>query len=85
MIYKSCTIITTEASDSVRDIHPRMPVILKPEMYESWLDPLNQNVDELKHILQTGIVTELMSHAVSKNVNSVKNNEPSNIIPLPGF
>ena len=85
MIYKSCTIITTEASDSVRDIHPRMPVILKPEMYESWLDPLNQNVDELKHILQTGIVTELMSHAVSKNVNSVKTNEPSNIIPLPGF
>jgi putative SOS response-associated peptidase YedK len=85
MIYKSCTIITTEASDSVREIHPRMPAILKPEMYELWLDPLNQNVNELKHILQTGIVTELVSHAVSKNVNSVKNNEPSNIIPLPGF
>jgi putative SOS response-associated peptidase YedK len=85
MIYKSCTIITTEASDSVREIHPRMPAILKPEMYESWLDPLNQNVNELKHILQTGIITELVSHTVSKSVNSVKNNEPSNIIPLPGF
>ena len=85
MIYKSCTIITTEASDSVREIHPRMPAILKPEMYETWLDPLNQNVNELKHILKTGIITELVSHAVSKNVNSVKNNEPSNIIPLPGF
>ena len=85
MIYKSCTIITTEASDSVRGIHPRMPAILKPEMYETWLDPLNQNVNELKHILKTGIITELVSHAVSKNVNSVKNNEPSNIIPLPGF
>jgi putative SOS response-associated peptidase YedK len=85
MIYKSCTIITTEASDSVRGIHPRMPAILKPEMYETWLDPLNQNVNELKHILKTGIVTELVSQAVSKNVNSVKNNEPSNIIPLPGF
>jgi putative SOS response-associated peptidase YedK len=85
MIYKSCTIITTEASDSVRGIHPRMPAILKPEMYETWLDPLKQNVNELKHILKTGIVTELVSQAVSKNVNSVKNNEPSNIIPLPGF
>lgn len=70
-IYKSCTIITTEASDSVREIHHRMPAILKPEMYESWLDPLNQNINELKNILQTGIVTELMSHAVSKSVNSV--------------
>jgi len=84
-MYKSCTIITTEASDSVRKIHHRMPAILKPEMYESWLDSLNQNINELKNILQTGIVTELKSHAVSKNVNSVKNNEPSNIIPLPGF
>ena len=84
-MYKSCTIITTEASDSVREIHHRMPAILTPEMYESWLDPLNQNINELKHILKTGIVTKLKSHAVSKNVNSVKNNEPSNIIPLPGF
>jgi putative SOS response-associated peptidase YedK len=84
-MYKSCTIITTEAGDSLREIHHRMPVILKPDRYEQWLDPLNQNVNELKTLLQTGMVTELVSHAVSKNVNSVKNNEPSNIIPLPGF
>ena len=84
-MYKSCTIITTEASDSVREIHHRMPAILTPDAYESWLDPLNQNVSELKNILQTGIVTKLKSHAVAKNVNSVKNNEPSNINPLPGF
>jgi putative SOS response-associated peptidase YedK len=84
-IYKSCTIITTQASDSVREIHHRMPAILKPEKYEPWLDPLNQDVNELENILKTGIVTELVSHTVSKSVNSVKNNEPSNIIPLPGF
>jgi putative SOS response-associated peptidase YedK len=84
-VYKSCAIITTVAGESVRKIHHRMPAILKPDMYEPWLDPLNQHVNELKTILQTGIVTELVSHAVSTNVNSVKNNEPSNIIPLPGF
>jgi putative SOS response-associated peptidase YedK len=84
-IYKSCTIITTQSSDSVRDIHHRMPAILKPEMYEPWLDPLNQDVKGLENILKTGVVTELVSNPVSKNVNSVKNNEPSNIIPLPGF
>jgi putative SOS response-associated peptidase YedK len=32
--YKSCTIITTDASDSLKDIHNRMPLILKPEAYE---------------------------------------------------
>jgi putative SOS response-associated peptidase YedK len=84
-IYKSCAIITTEASDSVRGIHHRMPAILKPEKYEPWLDPLNKDVNELENILKTGIVTELVSHVVSKSVNSVKNNEPSNIVPLPGF
>jgi hypothetical protein len=49
-----------------------------------WLGPLNQNINELENILKAGIVTELMSHAVSNNFNSVKNNKPSNIIPLPG-
>jgi putative SOS response-associated peptidase YedK len=80
-IYKSCTIITVESSESVREIHHRMPAILKPKTYEKWLDPMNQDVKDLENILQTGIVTELVSHPVSKSVNSVKNNDPSNIIP----
>jgi putative SOS response-associated peptidase YedK len=62
-----------------------MPAILKPEKYEAWLYPLNQDVNELEKILKAGIVLELVSHAVSNSVNSVKKNEPSNIIPLPGF
>ena len=45
-IYKSCTIITTQAGESIRDIHHRMPVILNPPAYESWLDPGNQDVVE---------------------------------------
>jgi len=31
-IYKSCTIIITQASDSVREIHHRIPAVLKPEI-----------------------------------------------------
>ena len=31
--YKSCTIITTDASESVKDVHNRMPLILKPEFF----------------------------------------------------
>jgi putative SOS response-associated peptidase YedK len=36
---ESCTIITTEPNDLVRDIHNRMPVILEPADYARWLDP----------------------------------------------
>ncbi len=81
-IYKSCTIITTQASESIRDIHHRMPVILKPPAYESWLDPGNQNVVELGKILKNDIITELVSYPVSKHVNSTRNNDPSCIEPI---
>ena len=33
----TCTILTTDASDSIKDIHDRMPVILKPEAYKNWV------------------------------------------------
>jgi putative SOS response-associated peptidase YedK len=76
-VYKSCTIITTAASESMRDIHHRMPVILKPPAYESWLDPENQDAAALNRILQKEIVTELVGHPVSKQVNSTRNNDAS--------
>ena len=81
-IYRSCTIVTTEASESISDIHHRMPVILKPDVYEPWLNPENQEIVGLKNILAHGIHTELVSHPVSKQVNSVKNNDPSCIDPI---
>jgi len=79
--YRSCTIITTEASESVRDIHHRMPVILQSDAYARWLDPENQNVQDLESILQTENISELKSYPVSKQVNRVQNNTPSNIKP----
>ncbi|MCG6972074.1 MAG: hypothetical protein LJE66_02895 [Desulfobacterales bacterium] len=44
------------------------------------------NVLDMKDhdVAERAIVTELASHAVSKDVNSVKNNEPTNIVPLSG-
>jgi putative SOS response-associated peptidase YedK len=81
-IYKSCTIITTGASDAIRDIHHRMPVILKPEIYEPWLDPANQDTAELSRILKNEIVTELTGRPVSKQVNSARKNDPSCIEPI---
>ena len=79
--YRSCTIITTEASKSVQDIHHRMPVILQPEAYDKWLDPDNQDVKQLESILQTKLIREFKSHPVSKLVNRVQNNSPTNIEP----
>jgi putative SOS response-associated peptidase YedK len=80
--YRSCTIITREASASVRSIHHRMPVILRPEAYGPWLDPDNQDVSVLQKVIQNQICTELAAVSVSRQVNSVKYNRPDNIQPL---
>jgi putative SOS response-associated peptidase YedK len=81
-VYKSCTIITTEACESLRSIHHRMPVILNPDMYESWLDSQNAEKTQLLQILKDGMVTELVSHPVSKRVNSARYNDPTCIDPI---
>ncbi len=36
---ESCTILTTNANDRLKELHDRMPVILPPEHYGPWLDP----------------------------------------------
>jgi putative SOS response-associated peptidase YedK len=77
--YRSCTILTREASPSVIPIHHRMPVILKPDAFDTWLDPENHELNSLLEITQSQIYTELISVPVSKQVNSVRNNEPENI------
>jgi putative SOS response-associated peptidase YedK len=80
--YRSCTIITIAACEALRDIHHRMPAILKPELYELWLDPQNEDVERLKDILQKGLITDLVSYPVSKQVNSTRNNDPACIEPV---
>ena len=82
--YKSCTIITRMASKSVRDIHHRMPVILKPEAYDDWLDPKIQQADYLENILEIRHFRQMKNYAVSKFVNRVQNNTAECIDPLPG-
>ena len=36
---ESCTILTTEANEALRPLHDRMPVILEPGSYGTWLEP----------------------------------------------
>jgi putative SOS response-associated peptidase YedK len=80
--YKSCTIITTEATESVRDIHNRMPLILKPEAYDAWLDPVNKEPAKIEKMLETACVRELKRYPVSRLVNRVENNSKECIEPI---
>ncbi len=69
----SCTILTADASESIKGIHHRMPVILKPAAFGDWMKA-DTSPDDLKELISTQIHSDFKFHPVSKAVNSVRNN-----------
>jgi len=65
---KSCAIVTTDANELLAPVHDRMPVILREESYERWLDP-KVSPTELKKLLEPYSSEEMKSHPVSSQVN----------------
>ena len=81
---RSCAIITTDASPGLRDIHNRMPVILRAGAHDAWLDPATQDAGRLRQILQNDCHVEFKRTAVSPRVNYVGNTDAGCIEPLQG-
>ncbi len=81
---RSCAIVTTAATPGLRDLHDRMPVILKAEAVDAWLDPANRDAGRLQQVLQNGCHVEFSRKAVSARVNYVANTDAGCIEPLGG-
>ena len=81
---RSCAIITTRANESIASIHTRMPVILEREHWDLWLDRDVREPEAVQHLLIPFPAAGMAWHPVSTRVNSVRNNEPDNIAPVPG-
>jgi len=54
-----------------------MPVILKPHVYNQWLDPGNQNAVELVALLQNEIISELVCFPLEKQTGATGHIDPS--------
>jgi len=77
----SCAIITTEPNPLMEKIHNRMPVILSPENFDTWLNPEPGNPVHLSKLL-TPYPAELMTaYPVSKAVNNPAFDSPDCIRP----
>jgi len=74
------TILTTESTSGIRDIHPRMPVILPDEAARRWLGPV-AGPSGLHPLLRPN-VENLHAHAVSTLVNSPRNDVPDCVQPV---
>jgi len=72
---RSCTILTTDANEMVREVHHRMPVILPPETYDLWLDPDMRETELLLDLLRPYPDDGMEAYPVSRFVNSPSNDD----------
>ncbi len=80
----TAAIITTQATDDVGQIHDRMPMVIARDLWADWLDPGNTEPGQLQATMLPAMAGGLTSYPVSMAVNSVRNNGPELIRPLPG-
>ncbi len=75
------TIITTEASPALSDIHDRQPAVVDPDDYTDWLDP-GAPAETLQEIIGTPHEGPFEIRPVSDQVNRVANDTPDILKPL---
>jgi putative SOS response-associated peptidase YedK len=76
----TCTVLTTQAEDSLGHIHDRMPLMVEPDRWHEWLDPTTPGDTSL---LVPAAPGRLEAYAVPTLVSNVRNNGPELIEPLP--
>jgi putative SOS response-associated peptidase YedK len=76
------SILTTEPNALTADIHNRMPVILRPDDYELWLDPGFTDLDGVVEMLKPYDAKAMKKFPVSPRVNNVANDDASLAEPV---
>ncbi|MHA7154412.1 SOS response-associated peptidase [Arthrobacter sp. TMN-50] len=79
---RSCTIITTTASDTLGHIHDRTPLILPADLYPEWLDPRMTSSTDVQTLIDAIPEPLLVPRVVGNAVGSVRNNGPQLIEPV---
>ena len=80
-LVRTCAVVTTAASDELRYLHERMPVVLRADAWDPWLDVAFDDTEALKGML---VGSEgFAAYPVATTVNSVRNNGPHLLEPLP--
>lgn len=71
---ESCAILTTAAQKPIDQLHRRMPLILAPAAYESWLSPA---VHDPRELLATVESSQLRFRPVDSRVNDPRHDKPT--------
>lgn len=74
-IVESCTILTTIPNSLVADHHNRMPVIVAPDKYDTWLDPDIVDFEAIRDVLRPYDANLMRRYPVSMRLNNSKNDD----------
>jgi putative SOS response-associated peptidase YedK len=78
----TCTVITTSANETMSPVHDRMPVLIDEADWDRWLDPTNRDAEQLRMLLRPAANDVLTMHAVSTDVNNVRNKGSELVLPV---
>jgi putative SOS response-associated peptidase YedK len=78
----SFAIITCPSNEKVKEIHHRMPVILKEKDENLWLDPKDDDFEKLFKILKPYPPENIKFYPISIRVNNPRNDDENIIKPF---
>ncbi|MCB1923237.1 MAG: SOS response-associated peptidase [Gammaproteobacteria bacterium] len=78
---ESCVILVRAANSQVSPVHDRMPVVVAPQSFDLWLDTQAQKAGPIETLMAAQAMPELEIFAVSRAVNSPRNDRPELLDP----
>jgi putative SOS response-associated peptidase YedK len=79
---RTCSVITTQATDAAGHVHDRMPMVIRRDVIDQWLDPGLTDTGTALDLLSVTDADQLEAYAVSTAVGNVRNNERSLLDPI---
>ncbi len=80
-VLESCAFVTTAPNAVMRPIHHRMPALLAPENFATWLDPDADPARDLAPLLRPAPDDAFTATALSSYVSNVRHDDPACLTP----
>lgn len=77
----SFAIITQPAANSLAEIHNRMPLLLAPQIWRTWISRSICDNRQIQTELARNSITDIRAYRVKSSVNNARNNGPECIEP----
>lgn len=75
-VVETCTVLTGAPNEVAAQVHDRMPIILPPDAWDTWLDPRMCDRGSLEALLVPYPADRMAARPVSRRVNNVRNDDP---------